>query len=114
MIILPSLARRPKRNLALAFWFVENILALPRPRLTGQTLRPIDRLLQRALASRVLSAAQALVVRTLPARLATRLATTSARRSARALPLDQHLAADGVGQIEPLQGAAIAHRFLRR
>src|SRR5579859_6061183 len=79
---------------ALASRLVEIILALPWAWLTWQALRPVWRLL------RGLSAARALIVRTLPA------------GSTRSLPLDQHLAADGVGEIEPLQGAAIACRFL--
>jgi len=44
---------------------IENVLALPRARLTRQALRAIDRLLRRALGAEILPAARALVVRPL-------------------------------------------------
>ena len=83
----------------LAFRLVEKILPLARVRLSWQALRPIKWLLRRPFG--VLAAARALIVRTLPA------------GSTRALPLDQHLAAERVAETEPLQGAAIARRFRR-
>src|SRR5262249_19033994 len=63
----------------------------------------VKALLWRPLGSRIRTAARTLIVRTLPAR--------SALRPTQALPLDQHLAADRVGESEALQGAAIARRF---
>jgi hypothetical protein len=73
----------------LTFRLVQNILS--RPRLARQTLRTIERLRPGGTQTQVLAAARTLIVRALPVRSAR---SRSARSTAQALPLDNHLSSD--------------------
>jgi hypothetical protein len=77
------------QSFELAFRLVQNILS--RPRLTRQTLRTVERLPPGRPRTQVLAAARTLIVRALPAGSAQ---SRSARSTAQALPLDNHLASD--------------------